>query len=645
MTPRVRFRVLGPVRAWRDDLELDLGSPQQQATLAVLLLHEGRLTQAHELISALWGDEPPQAAAGTIRTYISRLRRVLESGEPGSAIRIESLGGGYALRVPDQALDVTSFRQYLTRARTARRQSDPEAAATALGAAIELWQGVPLAGLSGPYAHSQRAGLEQALLTAREERLTLELELGHHAQVSAELADLAAQHPLREQFHELLMLALYRSGRQAEALKAFKTVRNQLTEELGVDPGPRLQRLQQQILQADPALLPDTSATGLIDGSITSTTARSNPIKADVPRQLPADLPDFTGRTAVLTQITGALTRTDVAAVLAINGAGGIGKTAVAIRAAHQVSSKFTDGQLFVSLNGLGAVGGGPADPDQVLRAALRSFGIPQDRLPQALGELAALWRTVLSDRRVLIVLDDAVDFAQVRHLLPASTSSAVIVTSRHALTDLPTSARVTLDAFSPDEAVSLLGRIAGADRPAAEPDAARQLAAVCSYIPHAVRLAAGRLTARPHWSIEEISQRVCTDLAHRVDSLAFRAPFQRGYDRLDELEARALRLLSVSDRPILTAACAAAVLQISRDAAEDVLESLADVHLIEAGARGQYAYQDLVKIFARQLAYATDGSAACLTAWRRLSPALDNVPVPVQPLPVHNRTLTRVAG
>jgi DNA-binding SARP family transcriptional activator len=616
MTPRVRFNVLGPIRAWRDDREVDLGSPQQQATLAVLLLHEGRLALGQEFISALWGEDPPRAAAGTIRTYISRLRRALESGDPQSAVRIDSLGGGYALRIPAEALDLTSFQQQLGRARAARRQNDPATAAASLREAMTLWKGTPLAGLAGPYVQAQRAALEQTLLTAHEHRLGAELELGHSGDVSAELSVLAAQNPLREQFHEMLMLALYRSGRQAEALTVFANVRRQLAEDLGVDPGPRLQRLHQQLLRADPDLLGPAAAVRATDGRV-------------VPRQLPADLPDFVGRSRVLADVTAALVRPDTVPVVAITGMGGIGKTVTALRAAHQVGHHFPDGQVFV---GLAAGSQTPADPADVLAAGLRGFGIPDDALPASLGERAALWRTVLSDRRVLIVLDDAVDDDQLRHLLPAAPGSAVLVTGRRRPLDLATSHWSALEPFAPDEAVTLLARIAGADRVAAEPETARRLAAACSNVPYAIRLAGRRLIARPHWSIQEVADRIRLDLAEATgnhghdgagpvapECLELAAPLQLEYGRLDEVHARAFRLLSVPSGEHLGTVAAAALLELPVDLTESVLESLADAHLLRAGRRGRYSYHDLVRLFARQQARGVDGQAACLSALGRL--------------------------
>ena len=614
MAPPIRFCVLGPMRAGRDDLDVDLGSPQQQAVLAMLLLREGRLTLSTELIAAIWGDTPPRAAAGTIRTYISRLRPSLELPTDDPAVRIDSLGGGYALHLVSGTLDHTLFREHLSRARTARKNADPAAVVDALQAAITLCTGTPLAGVPGPYAESQRAGMQQALLTTRAQRLAALLELGRHAEAVPELSALAVEHPLREQFRELLMLALYRSGRTADALAVFQSVQQRLTDDLGIDPGPRLQDLHRRILAGDPTLF---------DLRPIRTAGPPNPTGWLTPRQLPADLPDFTGREAELGAITEALTRPDAVPVVAIAGMGGVGKTALAVHAAHRVQAHFPDGQVFVQLD---ALSDQPADPHEILANLLRTFRAGEEPLPPSLAERAALWRTTISGRRVLIVLDDAEDNAQVQGLLPATPGCAVILTGRRRILDLPGSDWITLGVFAPDEALALLGRMAGPDRVAAETGAARDLASSCSHIPHAVRLAGARLVARPDWSVADIQRRVADEIremnqlsAGYADCIAVAIPFARGYRQLDPDQARAFRLLAVPDGRSISTAAAAAMLEVTEAEAENLLESLANVHLIEAGARGRYRYYELVRKFGRYRALLEDGPTITLAAVGRL--------------------------
>lgn len=252
---QTRFSVLGPMRAWRDGREVDLGTPQQQAILAALLLRKGGLALGEDLIGALWSGNPPRSAAGAIRTYVSRLRHALSSGDPGTAVVIESVGGGYALQVPTEALDVDVFHERVARARLERQRGATAAAGAALAEALALWKGLPLAGVPGPYAETQRSYLVQAQLSARAEFLEDELALGRHRDAVSDLLALVIEHPLREQFRELLMIALYRSGRQAEALAVFRDTRQLLDDELGVDPGPALQDLHLRILKGDSTLL------------------------------------------------------------------------------------------------------------------------------------------------------------------------------------------------------------------------------------------------------------------------------------------------------------------------------------------------------------------------------------------------------
>ena len=585
----------------------------------MLLLRAGHLTLTSELISAIWGADPPRAAAGTIRTYISRLRRTWEFDD--SPVRIDSLGGGYVLHRPAEALDHNHFRLLVSQARAARRNADPAAVAESLQAAIALWHGTPLAGVPGPYAETQRTTLLDALLTTRAHRLTAALELGQHTEATTELSTLTVEHPLREQFRELLMLALYRSGRPADALAVYQDVHRRLADELGIDPGPRLQTLHRRILDGDPKLL-DLRSLRRPEPAI----ARNSPaLPVDStgwlsPRQLPADRADFTGRARILAELTSTLTRPDTVPIVAIAGMGGVGKTALAVHAAYQVQHHFPDGQVFIRID---ALSDHPAEPRDVLAHLLRTFRSTEESLPQTLGERAALWRTVLSGRRVLIVLDDVGHDAQVQELLPATPGCAVIVTGRQRVVDLPGSHWITLGVFEPDESLALLGRTAGHDRVQAEPRAARDLVDACSHIPHAVQLIGSRLVGRRDWSIADAVRRVIAEMSEPSspygDSLDVNAPIARGYRQLNAEQARAFRLLGVSDGPGISTAAAAAMLELPELVAETLLESLANVHLIEAGVRGRYRYHRLVQSFARNRAFAEDGAPACLAAVERL--------------------------
>ncbi|WP_234425839.1 AfsR/SARP family transcriptional regulator, partial [Streptomyces kebangsaanensis] len=474
----LRFGVLGPVRAWRGEEPLATGSPQQRALLAALLLREGRTATAAELIDALWGEEPPSQALAAVRTYASRLRKVLDAGV------LVSESGGYAVRgLGEGALDLAVAQEWAARAEKARTAGDLCRAREVLGRALALWDGEALAGVPGPYAEAQRVRLEEWRLQLLETRLDMDLEQGCHAEAVSELTALTAAHPLRERLRELLMLALYRSGRQAEALAVYADTRRLLADELGVDPRPELRELQQRILRADPALAEPSSPA-------------AEPAAAPVrPAQLPATVPDFTGRSSFVTELGEVLSSAEgrVMAVSAVAGIGGVGKTTLAVHVAHRARAAFPDGQLYVDLQGTGPRA---AEPETVLGSFLRALGTPDAAVPESLEDRAALYRSVLDGRRVLVLLDNARDAAQVRPLLPGTEGCAALVTSRVRMVDLAGAHLVDLDVMSPEEALQLFTRIVGEERVASEREAALDVVAACGFLPLAIRIAASRLAA-----------------------------------------------------------------------------------------------------------------------------------------------------
>ncbi|MEU4652619.1 BTAD domain-containing putative transcriptional regulator [Streptomyces sp. NPDC023723] len=588
----LRFGVLGPVRAWRGDEPLATGSPMQRALLAALLLREGRTATAAELIDALWGEEPPPRALAAVRTYASRLRKVLGEGV------LVSESGGYAVPGPaDGALDLTDVQDVAVAAEKARAAGDLGRARELLRGALARWDGEALAGVPGPYAQGQRVRLEEWRLQLLETRLDLDLAQGCHAEAVSELTALTAAHPLRERLRELLMLALYRSGRQAEALAVYADTRQLLAQELGVDPRARLQELQRRVLRADPAL---AEPAGPVE----------RPAPAPVrPAQLPATVPDFTGRAAFVRELSEVLgsaagTAGRVMALSAVAGIGGVGKTTLAVHVAHQARAAFPDGQLYVDLQGAGTR---PAEPETVLGAFLRALGTPDSAVPDSLQERAALYRSVLDGRRVLVLLDNARDAAQVRPLLPGAAGCAALVTSRVRLAGLAGAHLVDLDVMSPEEALALFTRIVGAERVAAEREAALDVVAACGFLPLAIRIAAARLAARRTWTVSVLAAKLA-DERRRLDELqtgdlAVAATFELGYGQLEPAQARAFRLLGLADGPDISLAAAAAVLDLPAEDAEDLLESLVDTSLLESAAPGRYRYHDLVRLYARACA------------------------------------------
>ncbi|WP_328440113.1 NB-ARC domain-containing protein [Streptomyces sp. NBC_00444] len=585
----LRFSVLGPVRAWRGEEQLTTGSPQQRALLAALLLREGRTATAAELIDALWGEEPPSQALAALRTYASRLRKVLTPGV------LASESGGYAIRgLPDGSLDLTTAQDLATEAEKARNSGDLCHAREVLGRALSLWDGEVLAGVPGPYAEAQRVRLEEWRLQLLESRLDMDLEQGCHAESVSELTALTAAHPLRERLRELLMLALYRSGRQAEALAVYADTRRLLADELGVDPRPGLRELQQRILRADP---------GLAEPSTPVAEPPAVPVR---PAQLPATVPDFTGRASFVSELSEVLASAEgrVMAVSALAGIGGVGKTTLAVHVAHQTRAAFPDGQLYVDLQG---AGNRAAEPETVLGSFLRALGTADSAIPDSLEERSALYRSVLDGRRVLVVLDNARDAAQVRPLLPGMEGCAALVTSRVRMVDLAGAHLVDLDVMSPDEALLLFTKIVGEERVASEREAALDVVAACGFLPLAIRIAASRLAARRTWTVSVLAAKL-GDERRRLDELqagdlAVKATFELGYGALEPAQARAFRLLGLPDGPDISLAAAAAVLDLPVEDTEDLLEALVDTSLLESAAPGRYRYHDLVRLYARACA------------------------------------------
>jgi len=588
----LRFALLGPVRAWRDGEAIELGSPQQRAVLATLLLHKGRAVTAGGLVDALWGTEPPHRAVAALRTYVSRLRPVLE---PDRRFRtagevLVSVADGYALRLPAGSVDLDMFEWRVAAAEEARREGDKARAHDLLSEGLALWEGVPLYGVPGPYAEVQRRRLLDLRLDAQETALDLALELGRHAEAIGELTALAAEHPLRERPYTLLMLALYRAGRQAEALAVYADLRRILVDELGIEPGPEVAALHQRILTADPALAAPPAETPAV--TLVS------------PAQLPADIADFTGRALQLARLRDVLRGASSAMPVAVvTGSAGVGKTALAVHAAHDLRADFPDGQLYVDLRGSDAR---PAEPGEVLLSFLRALGV-QAAVPDAVEHRAALFRSAVSGRRLLVVLDNARDATQVGPLLPGGPGCAVLITSRTAMAEPAGAQFVDLGVPGADEALELFAKVAGSERVAAEPFAAHDVVAACGFLPLAVRIVAARLSTRPSWTVAALAVRL-GDERRRLDelkigNLAVESSFQLSYAQLRGDQSRAFRLLAVPDVPELTAPIAAALLDTDEPRAEVLCESLVDACLLDSPVPGRYRFHDLVRLYARRQA------------------------------------------
>ena len=600
MQAEVRFAVLGPVRAWRDETELDLGQPKQRAVLAALLMREGTQVTLEELIDDVWGDEAPATSAQAIRVYINRLRLVLGGTGPG---HIRSAGRGYALDANPGLCDTTRFAHLVSLARHARKDGDPAAAMAHFAEGLALWTGTALAGIPGPYAYARRTQLNELRLNVQEEYLAAAVDLGRYEQAAAELSALVADHPLREQLRELQMLALYGAGRQAEALGAFRDASRLLREELGIDPGPALNSVHQRILSKDPALLRPVPAPP-------PPPPASPPAPVPVPAQLPADIAHFTGRDTQLAALTALAAQTGSAVVItAIGGTAGIGKTALAVHWAHQAAAWFPDGALYVNLRGFDPTGN-PLGAEAAVRGFLDALGVPPERIPADHQARAGLYRSLLAGKRMLVLLDNARDPDQVRSLLPGSPGCLVLVTSRSQLTGLAArdgAHSLTLDLLTPREARELLTRRLGAGRAAAEPEAVEEVAGLCARLPLALNITAARAAARPAFPLAVFAAqlRETRDRLAALDagdaSADVSAVFSWSYRALSPAAARTFRLLGLHPGPDITVPAAASLTAASREQARAALDELAASCLLTERAPGRYAFHDLLRAYAAE--------------------------------------------
>jgi DNA-binding SARP family transcriptional activator/tetratricopeptide (TPR) repeat protein len=624
-------RLLGPVRAWLGDRELELGGPQRQAVLALLALRANQAVSRSELIDGIWGEDPPPSAVNALHVHVAGLRRVLEpnraSRAPGKFL--VASGPGYSLRLQGGQLDAQVFGQHLDAARASRAAGDLSAAARSLDAALRTWQAAPLSGAPGPWAEIERVRLSEMRLTAIEERTEIMLMLGRAAAAAAaELAGLVREYPLREGLRGQLMLALYRCGRQADALAAFADGRRVLLEELGVEPGPGLRQLHGQILAAEAPPGPPAAAVTL---------ARPDQVWA-APAQLPGDVDAFTGRVgelAALDKLTaiigppggaGQPGAGPAAMVICVSGTAGVGKTALVVHWARRARGAFPDGQLHVNLRGYDP--GRPVPAGDALAGCLRALGMPGQDIPRELDERAAAYRTLLDGRRMLVVLDNASTVEQVRPLLPGSPSSLVLVTSRNSLAGLVArhgARRLDLDTLPQQDAVALLRALIG-DRAEIQPDATAMLATQCARLPLALRVAAELAAANPALTVAQLAGELA-DEQRRLDLLdaggdpgsAIRGVFSWSYGHLPDEPARVFRLLGLSPGPDLDAHAAAALTGVPPARASRTLELLARAHLIHRTRPGRYGLHDLLRAYAAGLAAAGDSEGERHAALTRL--------------------------
>jgi DNA-binding SARP family transcriptional activator len=639
----MRFRLLGPleIRAGDDDWR-GIGAPKWRSVLAALLINAGQIVPADALINEVWGDSPPAKAGNLISIYVLRLRRLL--GDTDSTILV-TRAPGYLLRLRAGETDTQVFEALVREGRRAYAAGDPEQAAAQLSEALALWHGSALADVPPTtLIEGEAERLADLRLDAAELRITAELACGGHAQVIPELRRLLADHSLRENLWLLLMRALDGAGRHAEALEAYGQARSVLAEELGVDPGAELRQYYAELLAKDDAL---TKETGDAPGSISAGTVAASsrptapaaaaarvPRPVPAPAQLPADVADFTGREDQVKHLCDLLASGGVDAdpgavrIALVAGSGGLGKTSLAVHAAHRVRGSFPDGQLYVDLFGATPQ---PLPPADVLARFLRDLGVDGRDIPADDDERAARYRTVLAGRRMLILLDNARDAAQVRPLLPGTASCAVLVTTRSRMPDLASTRLVDLNVLDDDEALILFTRVVGDERAAAEPEATAELLLACAGLPLAIRICAARLNQRSGWTIGGMASRL-RDEHRRLDELragdmAVRASFQVSFTSLPAsvlpdgvAPADAFRMLGLWHGPSISSEAAAALFGTPRDLAEDALEVLVDAHLLESTELGRYKFHDLLRVYASERAVADlPGSQRAAAAGRLL--------------------------
>ncbi|GAB6898945.1 AfsR/SARP family transcriptional regulator [Kineosporia succinea] len=572
------FSVLGPVRAWSGAQELDLGTPQCRLTLGVLLLRDGGSVLVDELVEALWTQTPPRSAVPGVRTFISRLRRILaEAGHPDV---IEARQGTYRLLTGEDTVDARYLRRQLQLAAAEQQAGDLTAAASSLRLGLAQWQGTPLGEADGPFAEQQRAGLQRLRLSALEQCASVDLARDEPGSAVATLSSVIGEYPFDERLRELLMLGLLRTGRPADALRLFHSTSRLLGEELGVDPGPALQTLHQEILQSRPVV-------------VTPVLRRVPAVLASV-RPLHGVTPGFIGRADLIRRLADQVTTPGGGAV-GLAGLTGTGKTALAVQLAHHLREQYPDGQVLASLHGRDEE---PVPSGLVLSSLLGICG-------GAAGDPAEAWQALLRERRFLIVLDDAHDAEQLAPLLPRQPgSSAVVVTSQRPLRDSRVRTWCDLPALHPDEALDLLRDLLGPDRVDADPQAARHLVGRLSGLPFAIRYAAAVLEKRPHWSLASERVTALVLAGAGTDSPAPPArQLQRAGRRLPADLARAFSLMSLTDGGRLTVTTAALLLDVGPKRAQDLLEGLLDRGLIARRTPLSYEYPSLVREYARTVA------------------------------------------
>ncbi|MFD7662224.1 BTAD domain-containing putative transcriptional regulator [Streptomyces sp. NPDC059788] len=593
----VDIRVLGPVDIRLNGRPDPLGSLKERSLLAALAWDAGRPVPLDTLIARLWDDHPPAKARAGLHSYAARLRGRLRAG--GQSAALTQQAHAYTLDVEPGRVDCHRFRDLLARARALVDAGDDSGALAVFGEAETLWRGEPLCGLYGVWAEGVRARLTEHRLAATLRRISIELHRGRFAELTAELTALWEQHPTDEDLVAQLMIANYGCGRQADALRAYETIRRRLGEELGTDPGEALTRVHRHILDGAPAgrLLTRREPPG-------STAAAPGAVAAPVPDNLPSH-GELVGREAELRVLTAPVRDGAVIALQAISGMGGVGKSLLAVHLAHRLKERYPDGRIYLDLCAH-APGRPPLTPQAALSALLRVLGIPAEGIPRGLDELTSLWRSLLSGRRTVLVLDDAAGPEQVRPLLPVGSPSLTVVTSRRRMAGVPGVRPVFLDVLPFEDAAALFVRLVGPER-AGDPGEVSAVVRLCGRLPLAVELAAGRLVSRPSWTTAHLIRRLSRghgrlgEIRDVYRDIA--RVFEMSYHTLDDEQRTVFRLLALHPGPQFGPHAAAALTGLPLAAAERIVETLLDAHLVQEPEADRYQYHDLIAEYALTLA------------------------------------------
>ena len=608
-----------------------------RTVLAVLALSAGQAVSVDRLATALWGEELPVDPRRAVQVYVARLRQ---------AVGPETIGttaAGYQLRVAPDQVDAVRFVRLLDEA---AGSGGTDVERERIAQALALWRGAPFEGVQSSWlAQGESTRLVERWTSAVERRAELDLADGRLAEVIAELRRLTARYPLRERFWLLLMTALYRADRRAEALQAYRDLYRLLSDELGIEPGQPVQDLHRQILSADAA--PDQSS-------------RAGPDDVPVPQQLPAGIGDFTGRIAELDQLTTLLPGTDdtppaAVAIVTISGTAGVGKTALALHWAHRVVDRFPDGQLYANLRGFD-----PAvsamDPAEAVRGFLEALAVAPERVPVDLRMQADLFRSLLAGRRMLIVLDNARNAEQIRPLLPGAPGCLVLVTSRNQLSSLVTvegAHPVVLDLFTPAQARQFLAARLGRDRVDAEPQAVEEIIRWCARLPLALAVVAARAATHPGFRLAMLADEL-RDCGQRLAVLAgdepstdVRTVFSWSYRILSPAAARLFRLLALHPGPDIAAPAVACLDGLPPVQTQSLMTELTQTHLITEHVPGRYSFHDLLRAYAADLVHRVDSAAdrraalsrmidyylhTAYAADRLIAPTRDEIPLPLAP-------------